>query len=107
MANGNADPRHPKADNDPERLLGQARVLLKWSTHWTLPARDYPMLRSVCLYPPKYNGADWLVVLRAYTERGPEVAFHKGKTALGTIAGAFQRHFTNGLHYKPDRYAQG
>ena len=90
MANDEGIPSRLLGDRDAD-LLAQAKNVFRWGTRWEVPPRDYPVVRSATVYPPKHAGDRWLVVLKGYDEEGEIVAFHKGTSLLRALSAAFRR----------------
>lgn len=92
-----------------DSLLLRARLVRKASISWLPPRRDWPVLHSALIKPPKHVGDSWLVVFKATTEDGEKVAFHKGKTLMAALANGLTLVFTNRITwkvetpYRPDR----
>lgn len=97
---------HNTSDNEPtgleteDHLLLRARMVRSYEAHWTPPIRDWPVLHTLILKPPKWRGDKWLVVCKATTEAGEMVGFHKGTTIMAAIAGALQRVFSGHMAWK-------
>lgn len=89
------------AHADPEdHLLLRARMVRAGSLHWLPPVRDWPVLHSALIKPPKHVGDKWLVVFKATTEDGERVGFHKGSTLLVALAVGLQRVFSGRMDWK-------
>jgi len=83
-----------------DHLLLRARVVRTYSIKWLPPVRDWPVLYSILLKPPKHVGDKWLVVLKATLPDGDKVGFHKGSTLMAALSGALQRAFTGHIDWK-------
>lgn len=95
--------------DEDDHLLLRSRLVRKASIAWLPPVRDWPVLHSALIKPPKHVGDTWLVVFKATTEAGEKVAFHKGRTLMAALANGLTLVFTNRIQwkdetpYRPDR----
>jgi len=101
MASLKDDPTGLWYDSD-DHLLVRARLVRKASIRWAPPVRDYPMLHSALIKPPKYAGDKWLVVFKATTEQGDVVAFFKGASLMGALGNGLAAVFSDRVVWKLD-----
>lgn len=101
MANTEGIPKRQLGESDVD-LLARGRVVQQWERYWAEPPRDYPVVRSFTVYPPKVRGDRWLVVLKGYGPDGEIVAFHKGQTIMGAVAGALRRVLSGKMGWKAE-----
>lgn len=99
MAGGRSDQHGPIGETD-EHLLLRARLVRRYEERLVPPIRSWPVLYSVLIRPPKHAGDRWLVVLKATTEAGDRVGFHKGSSIMSALAGALQRVYTGKMDWK-------
>lgn len=88
--------------DDEDHLLVRARAIRQASIEWLPPRREWPMLYSVLIKPPGSVSEKWLVVLKASTEDGYVVAFHKGSTLLVALSQALHRCFAGKIKWLPE-----
>lgn len=99
MASLKDDPTGDWFDTE-DHLLVRARMVRSASILWAPPRRDWPILYSVLLKPPKHTGDKWLAVFKAQTEDGDMVAFHKGHTLMAALANGLSRVFSGRIEWK-------
>lgn len=91
----------PRGDGD-AYLLQCAKRVHAYSERMVPPVRDWPVLHTLTIKPPPHRGGKFLVVCKGSLPDGEMVAFHKGTTLMGAIAGALQRCFTGHLEWKKE-----
>lgn len=99
MASTRSDQHGPVGETD-EHLLLRARLVRRYEDRLVPPIREWPVLYSVLIKPPKHRGDKWLVVCKATTEDGERVGFHKGSSIMAALSGALQRVFTGKMAWK-------
>jgi len=99
MAGKSGKPGMSREETD-DHLLLRARLVRNYSLLWSPAPRDWPVLFSVLIKPPKHPGDKWLVVCKATIESGDVVGFTKGSTLMATLANALQRVFTGHMDWK-------
>lgn len=67
-------------------------------------ARDRFVVRSIRFRSGPNPGADWLVVITAYSPDGPVVAFHSGDSFKAALVGLSSRLKNGSLKWKADEY---
>lgn len=88
--------------DDEDQLLLRARAVREASIEWLPPRNDWPVLYSVLIKPPGSVAEKWLVVLKASTEDGNVVAFHKGSTLMGALSQALRRCYSDKIKWLPE-----
>lgn len=95
----------PNGDEDASRVAGQAVQFVRYCRKWALPARGYPILRSLSLYPPSVSrNGNWLVVGKAWGDTGRLVAFHRSPDPLTALVGFLAKSAAGTLVWKADTY---
>lgn len=90
---------------DSSRRQAQATQLVRYCVKWALPQRDWPILRSVTLYPPAVSrNGSWLVVGKAWGDQKRLVAFHRSTDPLTALVGFLQKWFQATLVWKEDTW---
>jgi len=101
MANDSTIPARLRGPSDND-LLQQAQSVHRFGEDWYPPFREYPILRSFSVYPPKHRGDKFLVVLKAYGEEGDLVAFYKASDLMAAIAKSVRRLLSGTTEWKPE-----
>jgi len=99
MASLKDDPTGLWWDTD-SNLLTRARMVRKASIKWAPPRRDYPLLHSMLIKPPKYTGDKWLAVFKATMPDGERVAFFKGHSLMAVLGNGLAAVFTGRVYWK-------
>lgn len=66
--------------------------------------KDRFVVRAVKFRAGKVPGAEWLVIITAYSPGGPVVAFHSGDGFRDTLVGLASRLKNGSLVWKDDSY---
>lgn len=92
-------------DEDGSRLAAQALQFVRYCRRWAAPRRDWPILRSVTLYPPSASrNGNWLVVGKGFMPDQKVVAFHRSPDPLTALVGFMAKGAAGTLVWKEDKY---
>jgi hypothetical protein len=83
-----------------DHLLTRARMVRAASIKWAPPVRDWPVLHSVLIKPPKHPGDKWLAVFKATLPDGEKVAFNKGASLMAALGNGLSLVFSGRITWK-------
>lgn len=98
--NGNA------LQSERELARKHAEVIHHYARLWEDDKHHGKLLENIRICPPKYVGDKWLIVFKGWEGDTQYVAFHRGGTMLGTIAGGLTKMAAGTLSWKEDEFAR-
>lgn len=88
-----------------EQIADQAARAVRFENHWRRDYEDDLVYRGFSIKLPDVVGADVLVVVRAWLNGAPVVAFVSGGSLWEALAATFAKIENRSLKWKEDEYA--